>query len=40
MDFSKQKAYIQAFVEKNFGKKELKRLEIIDLESRHPELFQ
>jgi len=39
MNFAKQKNYIQVFVEKNFGKKDSKRLEIIDLETRHPELF-
>jgi hypothetical protein len=40
MNFPKQKEYIQKLVEKYFGKKELKKLDIIDLETRHPELFQ
>lgn len=39
MNFKKQKEYIQDFVEKNFSRKDAQRLEIIDLESRHPELF-
>lgn len=39
MNFTKQKEYIQNFVEKNFSRKDTQRLEIIDLESRHPELF-
>jgi len=39
MNFTKQREYIQDFVEKNFWRKEAKRLEIIDLESRHQELF-
>jgi hypothetical protein len=39
MNFEKQKKYIQEFVEKNFWKKEVKRLEIINLEDRHLELF-
>lgn len=40
MDFTKQKEYIQNFVEKNFWKKFIKRLDIIDLETRHPDLFE
>ncbi|MFZ2151172.1 MAG: hypothetical protein WAZ12_05045 [Candidatus Absconditicoccaceae bacterium] len=39
MDFKKQKESIEDLIKKNFGKKIAKTIDIIDLESRHLELF-